>query len=360
MGLFEPAWMFDFDATPVSKRGKKLDKAIVAVKRIANPEKLKEVALLAPYSEVAKTAIARIDDQADLADVAIGAKSGRAAAEAAKRINDPALLKKVALEAGSFKGGDAAASRLTDQRALAEVACRSVSDRTREKALERIKDPTVVMECLRRGEVSLFASAGCLSSQEDLREAVFDLFDAEAVAYDRSLSQQKKEALFKGVAAAVGKLRGIDNYERAVAVFGDGCPAGIYAEPVYQIAKSRLVGLQARLASGQVTLVCEKCGEPVWYNEDHDSEDGSWSKSGWFSCAHGHVGGGPRRNGDYEKPRCAVMVPSRERIQGSVVHLCPKCLKLRGDSPHGCMIPSCTCRERAEYPVVVRFSSAQW
>ena len=118
----------------------------------------------------------------------------------------------------------------------------------------------------------------------------------------------------------------------------------------------------ANRVNGEAHLVCAMCKDeiPIWYLEDYDTESGSWEKSSWFHCGHGHSGGGVRRNGDYEKPTFAKVSVSSHHMDGTVIHLCPNCLKTVPSSPHGCKIPGCTCREKAPYHVVVQFSPAVW
>lgn len=360
MGLFTPIWMKEFYGVSENTRNKRA-KAKAAVEKMSDPAKLKQAALLAPDEEVAKAACGRIDDDETLAEIAMRAKTRGASDFAARRIKDQALLRKVALEAEPRKGGPTAASRIADQEALGEVACNAADYYTREKAFELIKDLGAVMNLIRTGnDVRLFLLADRVQGDENLREVLFERFHPEAVAYDRDLSTHEKEEIFKAIAVAAGKLREPEDIERALEVFGPRCAAGYYAEPVAKVVERRKASLEAKRLSGQLVLVCKTCGGVVHYIEDYDTEDGNWAKMCWFTCGCNLVGGGPRNNGDYDKPSNVEMAARAGRFEGKVIHLCPTCLGLAGSSPNACRIPACRCREKQRDPLVVPFSPAEW
>ena len=358
MGLFTPMWMKEFYGVSENTR-KKRAKAKAAVEKMSDPAKLKEVALLAPDEEVAEVACGRIEDDESLAEIAMRAKNSRASRSAAYGIKDQALLRKVALEADSDKGGPAAASGITDQEALGEVACNARDYFARKKAFELIKDLDVIMNLIRTGnDVHCFMLADRVVGDANLREVLFERFDPEAVAYDKVLGAYEKEMIFKAIAVAAGKLKEPEDIERALEVFGPRCAAGYYAEPVAKVVERRKATVEAQRLSGQLVLVCKTCGGVVNYIEDFDTEGGG--KLCWFTCGCSRVGGGPRKNGDYDKPSNVEMAARAGRFQGKVVHLCPTCLGLAGSSPHACKIPACRCRENQHDPLVVPFSPAEW
>ena len=326
MGLFKPIWM----------KANKPEKAIAAIEAMSNPSELKDVALHAPNPEVAKAACRRIDDDGALAEIAMGTQSRLVAGLAVSRIKDQRTLKRIALEASDSNA--------------------------QEDALSKLRDQEVIMDLIRSGDAHFLVLADCISDQENLREVVFDHLDVEGVAYDRQLSMREKEGIFKSIAVAVGKLRNRDDIDRAISIFSDGCPAGSYADPIREVLEKKRLSTMLKQTSGQLVLVCKRCGNLVTYQEEHNTEDGSWGKDGWFSCGHGDVSGGPRRtSGRYDKPSPVSIEVRTERIdkKGSVF-LCPTCLKLKGNSPNSCMIPACTCNEKSKLNVVVPFSPAEW
>jgi len=326
MGLFKPVWM----------KANKPEKAIAAIEAMSDLSELKDVALHAPNSEVAKAACKRIDDDEALADIAMSTQSIRIAGFAVSRINDQSALKRIALEATS-----------SDVRA---------------DALSKLRDQDAIMDLIRSGNARFLVLADRISDQENLREVMFDRLDVEGVAYDQQLSIREKEEVFKSIAAAVSKLRNRDDIDRAVSIFCDRCPGGSYVDPVRAVLEKKRLRTMLKQTSGQLVLVCKKCGNLVKYQEDYNTEDGSWAKDGWFSCGHGDVGGGPRRtNRQYDKPSPVSIEVRTERIdEKESVFLCPTCLKLKGNSPNSCMIPTCTCHEKSKLNVVVPFSPAEW
>ena len=326
MGLFKPIWM----------KANKPEKAIAAIEAMSDPSELKDAALHAPNPEVAKAACRRIDDDEALAEIAMGTQSMLVA--------------------------NLAVSRIKDQRALKRVSLEATGSNVRKEALSKLQDQDAIMDLIRSGDVRFLVLADRVSDQENLREVVFDRLDVEGVAYDCQLSIREKEEVFKSIAVAVGKLKDRDDIDRAASIFGDRCPAGSYVDPVRAVLEKKRLSAMMKQTSGQLVLVCKKCGNLVKYQEDYNSEDGSWAKDGWFACGHGDVSGGPRRtSGEYDKPSPVSIEVRTERIdEKESVFLCPTCLKLKANSPNSCMIPACTCREKSELNVVVPFSPAVW
>ena len=326
MGLFKPAWMTD--------KGKKADKALAAVGRMDDPSELAEVVLNAPLKNVAEAALERIHDEATLADLAIRGKGWSVASHASEYMTDQDLLVKVAKNAVTNTARNGALRRIEDQSVLVELACS--------------KRSTLLLPALK------------LIGPDGMRELALERLDPDEIAYDRDLTAYEKDEIFKVIATVVGTFGGAD-LERAYAIYGDGCAAGVYAKPVQAVLENKKIQQQLSQTAGEAHLSCAKCEEGlVLYEEDYDTESGSWAKSSWFHCAHGHSGGGVRRNGDYEKPTFVKVSASSYHIDGTTIHLCPNCLKTVSSSPNACKIPECTCREKAPYHVVVQFSPAVW
>ncbi len=109
MGLFKPIWMTD-------KRTKR-DKAIEAVTKETNPDKLKEIALNAPLREVAHAAVERVSDQAILIDIARQTSSTSVGEKVIQAIVDEQALFNLAMPGGALskKVQAAAISKVRDR-----------------------------------------------------------------------------------------------------------------------------------------------------------------------------------------------------------------------------------------------------
>lgn len=302
MGLFEPVWMTD--------KSKKLMKALAAVEGMSDPSELKDVAMRAPLPNVAKAACQRVVDEADLVDIAIGAKSTGASLEAVYH-------------------------RIHSQEAFAKVARETSNRDVRSRALDKIEDPTdIVLELIRGGDVRSFYYANRVNDKASLREVVFDLFDQEAVARDERLLMGEKELVFEAIAGAVEKFEDDADIERAATLFGGGCPAGSYTQPIRMACetakrKNRAVEKYRRRMkrwskslkqgdSERRRLMCRVCGMEV-------SLHGTLREDAYFNC---RCGVPDQDNWEIEM---AEGPHSRSLI---IVELCPSCmgLKKRSDS----------------------------
>ena len=88
MGLFTPKWMSN-----------DLAKALHAVEKITDSQKLAEVAVNAKLQQVAGKAIERIQDESVLAGIALGDAGFFAVEKSLERVFHPDLLKQIADEA---------------------------------------------------------------------------------------------------------------------------------------------------------------------------------------------------------------------------------------------------------------------
>ena len=165
MGLFKPIWMTD--------NPKKLDKAIAAVGKITDPNKLYEIATTAPFAATRIRATERISDQKMLYQIALTkeAKYSDVQRGAIERITDQELLKKlaneasvskkvlfkrisderflvqIAVEAKDYYLGNAAFECLRSQNAFADVALNAQSDHLREMAVRyRLTDQAALLQ----------------------------------------------------------------------------------------------------------------------------------------------------------------------------------------------------------------------
>ncbi len=169
MGLFDPIWM--------TRDCKKIDKAVQAVHRISDPEKLYEIAVTAPRNEITVAAVEAIRDEELLYRVALSAKNENAREFAAEHISDQSLLTKLALEADSWTAEHAArkvrdpeqAIKLamsdrkcadhgvyalySDPAALKKIALGAPSSGARLTAVSHLKDADTLLEVLERESV---------------------------------------------------------------------------------------------------------------------------------------------------------------------------------------------------------------
>ena len=158
MGLFAPAW--------TTENPRKLDKAIAAVRKIADPEKLFEIATTAPIDEVRKAAIERITDQAMLAKIVEQGESFSLANAALERLSDPAHLKQIALKGHTKCSLSDLFDKITDQAALYEIATRSDDLNVRLNAIEGIDDADALL--------SLMTGAPSAHEREKARDVLDD------------------------------------------------------------------------------------------------------------------------------------------------------------------------------------------
>ena len=168
MGIFDPIWKTD--------KFEKEDKAIAAVRKISDPQKLKEIALTAPLQHVQEAAIKGISDQKMLFEILITASNyyRRSVAlegisdqrmlyeilqvlsewqdmderfyltrHVCRKLTDQSLLRQAALE--GFGDADVIVEKISDPKVLVEIASHSHSSSMRCKAVELIKDPDALL-----------------------------------------------------------------------------------------------------------------------------------------------------------------------------------------------------------------------
>ena len=168
MGLFKPIWM-------TADWGKK-DKAIQAVRKITNPDKLFEIANQAPQDKVAIEAVEAIHDPLMLFKLATQAKSEAVQRAAVKALENQPLLARIALEGGNKWTADDAARKVHDP----ELAF-TVSMSSRECARHGvywISDP----DSLKRiafGAPTLEARSAAVSQLNDA-DALIDILEKES------------------------------------------------------------------------------------------------------------------------------------------------------------------------------------
>ena len=144
MGLFKPAWM----ASDYSKH----EKAIAAVKKITDPDKLFEIAMTAPLRVVRQAALERISDERTVARILLENDQLDVRESALKRVSDPAVLKTAAMSSERYMPKELI-DKIDDVDTLIEIALGSPNpnDKIRGNAISKLeyhKDPEAVTQLI--------------------------------------------------------------------------------------------------------------------------------------------------------------------------------------------------------------------
>lgn len=144
MSLFEPVW----------KTGKeeKLDEAMVAVRAIEDPKKLRDVAMNALLPEVRLEAVSRIYDEQLLREIVIGKETNFDARKAAiQKINSEEILAEIAIQRSAYPADGEAIAKLDNQELLKKIAM-SETGWEQSKAVYKITDQAILKEIAEKGE----------------------------------------------------------------------------------------------------------------------------------------------------------------------------------------------------------------
>jgi predicted regulator of amino acid metabolism with ACT domain len=132
MGLFKPAWMSDHG-----------EKAVEAVGKIADQDKLKRIAEEAPYGGARRAAVQRITDQTFLAHIVETDNDSGVRSAAVSGLTDQDLLANVARTDNDNGVRAVAVGLLTDQATIANIAM-NCSDVVLDVAIERLTEPYAI------------------------------------------------------------------------------------------------------------------------------------------------------------------------------------------------------------------------
>ncbi|MCR4885714.1 MAG: hypothetical protein K5919_02255 [Clostridiales bacterium] len=137
MGFFSPIWMTE-------NYGKK-EKAIDAVKKITDQEKLSQIVQEAPFEDVRVAAIQQMNDDQQLTQIAIAPPPAvrttyfSVPKAAARKVRDEKLLCKIAISADYNGASETAVDRINDPDLLEQVARNGINF-TAKRAAEKITD----------------------------------------------------------------------------------------------------------------------------------------------------------------------------------------------------------------------------
>ena len=372
MGLFTPKWMSN-----------DLAKALRAVEKITDSQKLAEVAVNAKLQQVAGKAIERIQDESVLAGIALGDAGFFAVEKSLERVFHPDLLKQIADEAEMNWVRVAALSRLTKQnrnfdllpyRDLIQVCVKAgnidavslctdriiLEDVYRLNRQQWLKDKKqwnvmrsfeerinqLASECIRDTQLpsglKRFIAPGNLYSDE-VRNAARAKLNAMILPENSS-----QEELYKAA------LNNPDVREKALSRLSD-------PELLAKIARNAQFSPQTRVQMaekagignpfGRRTLVCPNCGNPAIYREMYESID-SWQIEADFRCREYKQGCAWC---SANNPLGSFSVGDADiNWKGKLIFICPSCGKRIGESDASASLKQCDCGSR-EAPVPVEY-----
>lgn len=377
MGLFTPKWMSDDRS-----------KALKAVEKITDPQKLAVVAVNAKDQFVVGKAIERIHDEAVLAGIALGNAKFFPISRALERISDPDLLRQIADEADQNWVRAAALNRLAGQdhnidltpyRELIEVCVKAgntdavslCTDRLLLEDMYRQNRHRWLMDKNQQGIMRSFEARIDQLAGEYIRgiqpQNVHELnrFTAPGSIYSaevRSAARAKLNAMLLPENASQEEL-----YEAALnrpAVSKEALSRLTDPELLAKIARSRKIppGTRVQIAEkagignpfGRQTLVCPNCGKPAVYRERYESID-SWKIEKDFLCRdprQGCVGCGAD-----DPLSCFAVGSARINWKDRLIFICPSCGKYRASSDSSdasAFLKRCDCGSM-EAPIPVEY-----
>ena len=340
-----------------------MSKALKAVEKITDPQKLAEVAVNVKDPFVANKAIERIQEEAVLAGIAMGDAGDYLIEKALERVTHADLLTQIADEAEKDWVRVAALSRLSKQnqnidlvpyRELIERCVRggntealslctdriflhevfnpnfkpffmnakqlgsykwSIGQRINELALERIRD------CRYPSELRRIIDRKDFYYSDEVREAARDKLIAVTLPENSS-----QEEVFKAVLLNPGII------DKALSRLSDPELLGKLARNTLFLPKTRAqIAQKAGIGNpfGSRTLVCPKCGKPAVYREMYESID-SWQIEKDFRCSEFKQGCAWTNTAD---PLEKFAIGDGEfNWKGDLIFICPSCGKIRASS----------------------------
>lgn len=138
MGLFEPVWK--------TSDYMKDEKAIKAVKKITDNNKLYEICMTAPLPQVRKAAVNQINDQRLLLDIAAKSDMRSVSELACERIRDPQILNEVMLHGKKGVPFDELIKKINDEQTILYIAHCADDNEARRSAVHALKKPNQLLE----------------------------------------------------------------------------------------------------------------------------------------------------------------------------------------------------------------------
>lgn len=144
MGVFEPLWKTD--------NIQKKEEAVKAVSQITDEQKLRNVVLQAPLSEVSMAALEKISDPRILKEIILAESPAFEIKHAAvSRLSDPADLAEIAVQRKAYPADGDAIAMLDDEEMLFRIAM-SEQGWEQSKAVYKIRNPQKLAEIAARAE----------------------------------------------------------------------------------------------------------------------------------------------------------------------------------------------------------------
>ena len=138
MGLFEPAWK--------TSDYMKDEKAISAVKKITDNDKLYEISMTAPLSQVRIAAVKQINDQKLLFDIASKSDMKSVSESACERISDPKILREGLLHGKMGMPFAKLIKNVDDEQIILYIAHCADDTEARRCAVNALKKPDQLLE----------------------------------------------------------------------------------------------------------------------------------------------------------------------------------------------------------------------
>ena len=135
MWFIKPGW-----------QNKNRDKAINAVEKITDQQKLIQAAKEALFEEVRVAAIKKLDDQSVLAEIAQKGRNNRECLAAVNKLTDQTLLAEIVKSSTVLATVEAAIEKLTDQTLLAAVVKSARSPTVSIRVVNKLNDQTLLAE----------------------------------------------------------------------------------------------------------------------------------------------------------------------------------------------------------------------
>jgi len=144
MSLFEPVWK--------TNNEEKLDEAMIAVRAMEDPKKLRDVAMNAELPMVRMEAVSRIADEKLLREIVVGKSTNFDARKAAiQKIKDEGILAEIAELRSAYPADGEAIAKLENQELLKKIAM-SEHGWEQSKAVYKITDQEILKEIAEKGE----------------------------------------------------------------------------------------------------------------------------------------------------------------------------------------------------------------
>lgn len=144
MSLFEPVWK--------TNNEEKLDEAMIAVRAMEDPKKLRDVAMNAELPMVRMEAVSRIADEKLLREIVVGKSTNFDARKAAiQKIKDEGILAEIAELRSAYPADGEAIAKLENPELLKKIAM-SEHGWEQSKAVYKITDQEILKEIAEKGE----------------------------------------------------------------------------------------------------------------------------------------------------------------------------------------------------------------